>query len=93
MPAVPERPRRRGRTTLLIACAALLGAVAGVCTGYVVQADREPTALPPLSLTTVAQAKGEGPEVGAPRVRTAICASSSRPGRPGRRRRTRGRAG
>ncbi|MFD5119210.1 hypothetical protein [Streptomyces sp. NPDC058385] len=67
VPVVPERPRRRGRTTLLIACAALLGAVAGVCTGYVVQADREPTALPPLSQAVVGQAKGEGPEM-APRA-------------------------
>ncbi|MFB7996844.1 hypothetical protein ACFC4G_28950 [Streptomyces sp. NPDC056002] len=62
VPVVPVRPRRRGRTTLLIACAALLGAVAGVCTGYVVQADRKPTALPPLSLAVVGQAKGEGPK-------------------------------
>ncbi|WLW54011.1 hypothetical protein [Streptomyces sp. YU58] len=67
--AVPEperpvapRPRRRGRTALLIAGAALLGVVAGTCTGYLVQADREPTKLPSLSQPTLAQAKGEGPE-------------------------------
>jgi hypothetical protein len=42
-------PRRRGRTTLIIAVAALLGVVAGTATGYAVQADRAPTALPPLA--------------------------------------------
>ncbi|MET7616911.1 hypothetical protein [Streptomyces sp. NPDC005408] len=45
----PRPPRRRGRTTLLIGGAAVLGVVAGVVTGYAVQYDREPTALPPLS--------------------------------------------
>ncbi|MFI0963830.1 hypothetical protein ACH4S8_20805 [Streptomyces sp. NPDC021080] len=55
-------PRRRGRTTLLIATAAVLGLVAGTCAGYLVQADREPTGLPPLSQPVVAQAKGDGPE-------------------------------
>ncbi|MFF3312677.1 hypothetical protein [Streptomyces sp. NPDC002952] len=53
------RPRRRGRTTLLIAAAAVLGVVAGTCAGYLVQADREPTALPSLSQPKIAQAKGE----------------------------------
>ncbi|MFI6880582.1 hypothetical protein ACIBL6_44740 [Streptomyces sp. NPDC050400] len=62
-PERPGRPRRRGRTTLLIACAAVLGAVAGVCTGYVVQAGREPDALPPLAQQSVARAKsGKAPE-------------------------------
>lgn len=56
------RPRRRGRTALLIAGAAVLGLVAGTCAGYLVQADREPTRLPPLSQPTVPQAKGKGPE-------------------------------
>lgn len=67
--AVPEperpvapRPRRRGRTALLIAGAALLGVIAGTCTGYVVQADREPTKLPSLSQPALRQAKGEVPE-------------------------------
>ncbi|MEU0087952.1 hypothetical protein [Streptomyces sp. NPDC006274] len=41
--------RRRGRTTLLIAAAAVLGAVAGTVTGYAVQYHREPTPLPALS--------------------------------------------
>ncbi|MFJ8827379.1 hypothetical protein ACIREE_37140 [Streptomyces sp. NPDC102467] len=59
--AAPEtvRPaRRRGRTTLLIACAAVLGVVAGVCTGYVVQAGRDPDPLPPLAQQSLSQAKG-----------------------------------
>ncbi|WP_406331095.1 hypothetical protein [Streptomyces sp. NBC_00203] len=60
-PAAP-RARRRGRTTLLIATAAVLGLVAGTCAGYLVQADREPTKLPSLSQPVVAQAKGAGPE-------------------------------
>lgn len=63
---VPERPeartRRRGRTTLLIATAAVLGLVAGTCAGFLVQADREPTRLPSLSQSAIAQAKGDGPE-------------------------------
>ncbi|KKD07320.1 hypothetical protein [Streptomyces sp. WM6386] len=61
MAEVPEAPRqrRRGRTTLLIAAAAVLGIVAGTCTGFLVQADREPTRLPSLSQPAVKQAKGE----------------------------------
>ncbi|GGS08202.1 hypothetical protein GCM10010269_54190 [Streptomyces humidus] len=51
--------RPRGRTTLMIAGAALLGIVAGVCTGYVIQAGRAPTALPSLSQPVVEQAEGE----------------------------------
>lgn len=47
--AAPERRRPRGRTSLIIASAALLGIVAGLGTGYTVQADRKPTPLPPLS--------------------------------------------
>ncbi|MFF2998592.1 hypothetical protein ACFVTC_29170 [Streptomyces sp. NPDC057950] len=54
--------RRRGRTTLLIATAAVLGLVAGTCAGYLVQADREPTELPSLSQPVVAQAHGAAPE-------------------------------
>jgi hypothetical protein len=59
-PAGPRR--RRGRTALLIAGAAVLGVVAGTCAGYLIQADREPTALPSLSQATLVQAKGPGPE-------------------------------
>ncbi|MEU3950148.1 hypothetical protein [Streptomyces sp. NPDC029526] len=51
--------RPRGRTTLMIAAAALLGVVAGTCTGYLVQAERPPTALPSLSQPVVPWAKGE----------------------------------
>ncbi|WUW87819.1 hypothetical protein OG595_18910 [Streptomyces sp. NBC_01451] len=61
-PPAPPRVRRRGRTTLLIAGAAVLGLVAGTCAGYLVQADREPTGLPSLSQPVLAQAEGEGPE-------------------------------
>ncbi|WP_332875010.1 hypothetical protein [Streptomyces geranii] len=63
VPEAPERPaRRRGRTAALITTAAVLGLVAGTCAGYLVQADRDPTPLPPLSQVTLAQAKGKGPE-------------------------------
>lgn len=48
----PPRPRR-GRLPMLLASAALLGVVAGVATGYTVQAARKPTALPPLSQHTL----------------------------------------
>ncbi|MFD5473551.1 hypothetical protein [Streptomyces sp. NPDC127105] len=61
-PAVAPRARRRGRTTLLVATAAVLGAVAGTCTGYLIQADREPTRLPSLSQPALARAKGAAPE-------------------------------
>ncbi|MFG2312791.1 hypothetical protein ACGFS9_29585 [Streptomyces sp. NPDC048566] len=60
--AGPRARRKRGRTALLIATAAVLGLVAGTCTGFVVQAGREPTRLPPLSQPVVAQAEGDGPE-------------------------------
>jgi hypothetical protein len=62
-PAAPAaRPRRRGRTALLIATAAVLGLIAGTCAGYLVQADREPAKLPSLSQPTLSQAEGEAPE-------------------------------
>ncbi|WP_308401191.1 hypothetical protein [Streptomyces sp. AC512_CC834] len=56
------RPRRRGRTTLLIGAAAVLGLVAGACGGVLVQAGREPTKLPPLSQTALARSGGEAPK-------------------------------
>ncbi|MEU6276088.1 hypothetical protein ABZ871_27295 [Streptomyces populi] len=61
---IPSEPRSRGRgrTTLLIATAAVLGLVAGTCTGFVVQAHRAPTRLPALSQPVVKQAKGPAPE-------------------------------
>ncbi|RSS99872.1 hypothetical protein EF910_34020 [Streptomyces sp. WAC07149] len=68
-PAIPDatvptrapRRRGRGRTTLLIAAALVLGAVAGTVTGYAVQYHRPPTALPPL-----AQQKLDTPKALAP---------------------------
>ncbi|MFG2574751.1 hypothetical protein [Streptomyces sp. NPDC048481] len=62
-------PRPRGRTTLMIAGAAVLGIVAGVCTGYVIQAGRAPTALPSLSQPVVGQAEGEVEPLSAARDR------------------------
>lgn len=61
-PEAAPRARRRGRTSLLVAGAAVLGLFAGTCAGYLVQADRDPTKLPPLSQPTLAQAEGKGPE-------------------------------
>ncbi|MER5476634.1 hypothetical protein ABT026_06580 [Streptomyces sp. NPDC002734] len=62
VPAAAPAPRRRGRTAMLIAAAAVLGLVGGTCTGYLVQAEREPTKLPSLSQPELKQAKGEGPD-------------------------------
>ncbi|MEU2433466.1 hypothetical protein ABZ611_28930 [Streptomyces sp. NPDC007861] len=45
----PVRPRRRGRTALIIAAAAVIGIVSGTAVGYGIQAEREPTPLPALS--------------------------------------------
>lgn len=66
--AIPDAPVptraatcHRGRTTLLIAAALVLGAVAGTATGYAVQYHRPPTALPPL-----AQQKLDTPKALAP---------------------------
>ncbi|MFD7405274.1 hypothetical protein ACFV7R_21920 [Streptomyces sp. NPDC059866] len=61
-PEKPPRPRRRGRTALLLTGAAALGLVAGTCAGYLVQVDREPTRLPPLSQPVLTQVKGPAPE-------------------------------
>ncbi|MEU3843864.1 hypothetical protein AB0E88_28000 [Streptomyces sp. NPDC028635] len=64
VPDPAERPvarRRRGRTALLVAGAVVLGLVAGTCVGYVIQADREPTALPSLSQPVLRQATGPAP--------------------------------
>lgn len=59
--------RRRGRTTLIVVAAAVLGVVAGTATGYAVQADRAPDALPPLNqpgLAYPAKSLPEGKESG-----------------------------
>ncbi|OAH13302.1 hypothetical protein [Streptomyces jeddahensis] len=58
-------PRRRGRTALLLATAAVLGLVAGIAVGYGVQAERPPTPLPALAqpgLAYPAKALPEGKE-------------------------------
>ncbi|WP_308315708.1 hypothetical protein [Streptomyces sp. ISL-100] len=53
MPAGDDRPvgrvRARGRTSLIIAAAAVLGIVGGTAVGYTVQAERPPTPLPALA--------------------------------------------
>ncbi|MDX2818239.1 hypothetical protein PV410_37840 [Streptomyces sp. PA03-5A] len=54
-------PRRRGRTTLLIACAAVLGVLAGAGAGYQIQYDRPETPLPPLAQPKLPQPKGAAP--------------------------------
>ncbi|WP_330245271.1 hypothetical protein OHA33_18975 [Streptomyces sp. NBC_00562] len=53
-PATPGKSRPRGRTTLLIAAAAVLGIAGGTAVGYGVQADRAPTPLPALSQPNLA---------------------------------------
>ncbi|GHD77233.1 hypothetical protein GCM10010336_56160 [Streptomyces goshikiensis] len=58
--ALPRR--RRGRTTLLIAGAAVLGVLAGTVAGYAVQYDREPTPLPPLAQPLPAGPKALAPD-------------------------------
>ncbi|MFJ4987983.1 hypothetical protein ACIP9H_29785 [Streptomyces sp. NPDC088732] len=55
-------PRRRGRTTLLILAAAVLGVAAGAGTGYKIQYDRPETPLPPLAQPALVQPKGAAPE-------------------------------
>lgn len=59
-PALAPR-RRRGRTTLLIAGAAVLGVLAGTITGYTVQYHRAPTPLQPLAQQNVAVPKPVAP--------------------------------
>ncbi|MER5892135.1 hypothetical protein [Streptomyces sp. NPDC001876] len=53
-PAPAVRVRPRGRTTLLIAAAALLGVAGGTAVGYGVQAERPPTPPPTLSQAKLA---------------------------------------
>ncbi|MEU6103759.1 hypothetical protein [Streptomyces flaveolus] len=47
---------------MILGAAAALGLVAGACGGYLVQADREPTRLPPLSQPELARAGGDAPK-------------------------------
>ncbi|MCX5392157.1 hypothetical protein [Streptomyces sp. NBC_00094] len=57
-PSEAVRPRRRVlRTVGLIAVAAVLGIVGGTAVGYGVQAQREPTPLPPLNQPALAYPK------------------------------------
>ncbi|MFF8637126.1 hypothetical protein ACF052_23305 [Streptomyces pilosus] len=53
--------RGHGRTAALIGTALVLGLIAGTCTGYLVQAGREPTPLPPLAQPVLPQATGKAP--------------------------------
>ncbi|MEU8775154.1 hypothetical protein [Streptomyces sp. NPDC048606] len=55
-------PRRKGRTTLLIAGALVLGVLAGTVTGYAVQYHREPTPLPPLAQQGLVTPKALAPD-------------------------------
>jgi hypothetical protein len=55
------KPRRRGRTAMLIASAAVLGMLAGGGLGYRVQYQRPPTPLPPLTIPALAQPTGPAP--------------------------------
>ncbi|MEU3461627.1 hypothetical protein ABZ721_17000 [Streptomyces sp. NPDC006733] len=60
-PVLERKPRRRGRTTLLIAAAAVLGVLAGAGTGYKIQQDRPETPLPPLAQPKLVQPAGAAP--------------------------------
>jgi hypothetical protein len=54
--------RRRGRTAVLIAVAAVLGVLGGVGAGYGIQYQREATPLPPLVGAMPVQPKGAAPD-------------------------------
>ncbi|PJE97486.1 hypothetical protein CUT44_12455 [Streptomyces carminius] len=84
-PPHPHPYRRRGsgglpggfpgglgpRALLLLGCAALLGTVGGVATGYTVQAGRAPTPLPPLSQAGLSHPDEPSAEESAPAPLTA----------------------
>lgn len=61
-PAPAPRRRPLGLTTLIVACGALVGVVGGTATGYAIQAEREPTPLPPLSQADLAYPEKALPE-------------------------------
>lgn len=61
-PAAPALRRRRGRTILLIAGAAVLGVLAGTVTGYAVQYHRAPTSLAPLAQQELVTPKALAPD-------------------------------
>ncbi|MFD9334089.1 hypothetical protein ACFWBF_06675 [Streptomyces sp. NPDC060028] len=62
MNSAQARPRRRGRTTFLIASAVVLGVLAGTVTGYAIQFNREPTPLAPLAQAKVVTPKALAPD-------------------------------
>jgi hypothetical protein len=57
----PRPPRRRGRTSLIIAVAAVLGVLAGAGAGYQIQYLRPDTPLPSLAQSEPKQPKGTAP--------------------------------
>ena len=50
-PPAERKPRRRGKTVLIMAVAVVLGVLGGAGAGYAVQQHRAPTPLPPLAVT------------------------------------------
>jgi hypothetical protein len=50
-PSAARKPRRRGKTALIMAVAVVLGVLGGAGAGYAVQQHRAPTPLPPLAGT------------------------------------------
>ena len=50
-PSAVRKPRRRGKTALIMAVAVVLGVLGGAGVGYAVQQHRAPTPLPPLAGT------------------------------------------
>lgn len=57
-PPEPYKPMARGRLTLVVAAAVVLGVLAGAGAGYQVQRGRKPTPLPPLVAAAPAQPTG-----------------------------------
>nr|WP_134002793.1 hypothetical protein [Streptomyces sp. 846.5] len=49
-PSAARKPRRRGKTALIMAVAVVLGILGGAGVGYAVQQHRAPTPLPPLAV-------------------------------------------
>lgn len=49
-PSAARKPRRRGKTVLIMAVAVVLGVLGGAGAGYAVQQHRAPTPLPPLAV-------------------------------------------
>ena len=51
MAPAERKPRRRGKTALIMAVAVVLGVLGGAVVGYAVQKNRAPTPLPPFAVT------------------------------------------